>query len=204
MKIPFAPVLAVVALCAAPLVANATVYQFTASLKASNEVGAVSTATATGNANLFYNDMGTPGFGDDSYTLTLNVLGLSGVATGFHIHGAASTTENGPVRVNLAGPSFFVANPGGFLLVGSTAPLAPPVIGATAAGTFNAGHAPMSFLAMLTGGLAYVNVHTALNPGGATRGQFVQVAAVVPEPSSYALLLAGLGVIGFVSSRRKV
>ena len=34
-------------------------------------------------------------------------------------------------------------------------------------------------------------------------GQVVAIASPVDEPASYALLLAGLGLIGFISSRRK-
>ena len=62
----------------------------------------------------------------------------------------------------------------------------------------------MSFLDMLQGRLAYVNVHTIAFPGGEVRGQLIQVAAIaaVPEPESYAMMLAGLGLIGWVGLRR--
>lgn len=39
--------------------------------------------------------------------------------------------------------------------------------------------------------------------GGLYGGSFVVATAPVPEPETYALMLAGLGVIGFMASRRK-
>jgi len=71
----------------------------------------------------------------------------------------------------------------------------------SAASATNAGHPAMSFLQMLQSQLAYVNVHTALHPGGAIRGQLIEVTAV-PEPETYAMLLAGLGFLAFIARRR--
>jgi len=31
----------------------------------------------------------------------------------------------------------------------------------------------------------------------------VRIAAAIPEPSTYALLIAGLGVVGFLNARRR-
>ncbi|MCV2370293.1 CHRD domain-containing protein [Roseateles oligotrophus] len=182
------PLLALAALLALPLAAQATVYQFNATINAAQEVGA-SSSTASGLASLSYDDMGTLAVGDDSYSFTMGVSGLSGAPTGFHIHGPAAIGVNGPVRVDLAAAPFFSASGGGFLTV------------------FGSGVVPASFGAMsmkdaLMGNLAYVNVHTAADPGGAVRGQLLLVA-VVPEPSSYALLLGGLGLVGFVARRRR-
>lgn len=51
----------------------------------------------------------------------------------------------------------------------------------------------------------YLNVHNAAFPGGAIRGQlqFVGSIAAVPEPATYGLMLAGLGVVGVLASRRR-
>lgn len=177
--------LASAALLATPLAANALVYQFNANLNGASEVPP-NAATGTGVATLFYDDMGTLLTADDSYSFSLSAFGLSGVATGFHIHAAAPVGVNAPVVVNLMNPLTFVSlNVGGTLLVGG-AGVAPP----------NA-----TFLSDLLGSNAYVNLHTVAYPGGEIRGQLLQVA-VVPEPSTYALMLAGLGMVGVLARRR--
>jgi len=51
----------------------------------------------------------------------------------------------------------------------------------------------------LLGGLTYLNVHTTAFGGGEIRGFVVQV----PEPETYALLLAGLAVIGIAMRKRR-
>ena len=48
-------------------------------------------------------------------------------------------------------------------------------------------------------GLAYINIHSTLNPGGEIRGQVL--ARAVPEPSTLGLL--GAGLLGLAFARRK-
>ena len=96
--------------------------------------------------------------------------------TGAHIHAGAAGT-NGPVIVDFSG-SFS----GNGLVDPDLASITP-----------------------LTASNFYVNIHNAVYPSGAIRGQLqfiTTVSAPVPEPESYAMLLAGLGVVGFVAKRR--
>jgi len=60
-------------------------------------------------------------------------------------------------------------------------------------------NAETSLVNGLLGGLTYLNVHTSAFPGGEIRGFVVQV----PEPETYALLLAGLAIIGIAMRKRR-
>jgi len=197
MKPLFARTVAVVALSAAPLFAGATTFQFNAQLNSANEVRVPPVVTAaTGVATLFYNNFNTASLLDDTYDFALSAFGLSGVATAFHIHGLATIAQNAPVRVSLDAAPFVNLNPGGILLVGGN-DVSPPAALITAGNGFPA----MSFLDALQAGLTYVNVHTGAFSSGEIRGQLIQVAAI-PEPGAYAMMLAGLGLVGFMWRRR--
>lgn len=68
--------------------------------------------------------------------------------------------------------------------------------------TNNGGTVSSAFNALVFGldaGMAYLNIHTSLFPGGEIRG----LLSPVPEPESYALLLAGLGVLALFTRRTK-
>jgi hypothetical protein len=60
-------------------------------------------------------------------------------------------------------------------------------------------NAETSLVNGLLGGLTYLNIHTNAFPGGEIRGFVVQV----PEPETYALLLAGLAMIGIAMRKRR-
>ena len=183
------------ALLAAPTASHALIYTYNASLAGFKEVPA-NGATATGTAILDYDDKDTPSLADDTYNFSMSVFGLTAVSTMFHIHGAASTTQNGPVRIFLDAAPFVAFNVGGTLMVGGNNVAAPTTLFSN--GAYN----NLSFLAMLRGGLTYLNVHTAAFTGGEVRGQLIEVS-VIPEPSTYALWLAGLGVVGLMWRRRR-
>ncbi len=65
--------------------------------------------------------------------------------------------------------------------------------GGTALGSFDA------LVANMNSGRAYFNIHNAIYPGGEIRG----FLAPVPEPETYALMLAGLGIVGWAVRGRK-
>lgn len=206
MKKLLIPLFAVSALCG-PLAAQADTYSFNAVLKGTNE-NPPNNTEGTGLASLLYDTHNTADLSDDTYDFTMAVFGISitsspqnQAATAFHIHGAATTKENAPVLVALDQLPFINLNSGATLLVGGSG-VPVPNVPATPASPTNLGHPAMSFLQMLQGGLAYVNVHTNWYPGGEVRGQLMAVSAV-PEPSSAALLLAGLGIGGLVLMRRR-
>ena len=183
-KLPM--LLAVSALLAVPLAAQAVTYQFNASLNGAQQAPTPVVTAATGVATLFYDNMNTASTADDLYSFSMSALGLSGVATVYHIHAAAPAGLNAGVKVFLDTAPFVSLNFGGTVLVGGS----------------NVATPYANFLADLQAGLAYVNIHTATNPRGEIRGQLMQVA-VVPEPSTYALLLAGIGMIGMLARRRR-
>jgi hypothetical protein len=65
----------------------------------------------------------------------------------------------------------------------------------------NGGTAASAFDALVAGfdnRTAYANIHTTLYPAGEIRG------TLVPEPETYAMLLAGLALVSAMARRRRV
>ena len=148
-------------------------------------------STATGSAVIVFDDV----------LLTMNVsttfAGLTGgAATAAHIHCCAAPPANVGVAVGFTG--FPAATSGTYNNVFNLASSGFNA-GFLAA---NGGNAPSAFAALLNGvkgGQAYVNIHNATFPGGEIRG----FLAPIPEPETYALMLAGLAAVGLVTRRRR-
>jgi len=117
-----------------------------------------------------------------------------------HIHAGplVTPTVNGPVVWGFFGTPFNDNNPNDF----SFAPFTSGV-GGTFSGKWDLAEGNSTTLAAqlpnILAGRAYINFHTTQFTGGEIRGNIV---SAVPEPESYALVLAGLAVIAAVARRR--
>jgi hypothetical protein len=98
---------------------------------------------------------------------TIDVTGLSGPAIGAHIHGPAGPGVNAGIIVSF--DAQLTANiTTGRLAAGSFTSANAMAAGVSQEARFD------SVLVLMRNGNAYVNVHTALNPGGEIRGQIQQ------------------------------
>jgi CHRD domain/PEP-CTERM motif len=155
--------------------ASAVVTVFTTTLSKMGEP--VPTSTATGAAIVSFDDA------VNSITVLLSFAGLANSSPFGHIHccTAVAGTGNGPVLLDFG--TLPAVTTGSFI-------------------AFYPGAAMFNTILMgATAGKAYVNIHT---PGTYAAGEirgFLATTAV-PEPGSLALLLAGVGIVGFVSRRR--
>lgn len=120
-----------------------------------------------------------------------------------HIHCCTDVPFTGNAGVATAVPTF----PG--FPAGVTSGSYDQTFDMTVASSYNAsfvtaqGGIPQAFDALVAGldaGRAYLNVHTSQFPGGEIRGFPV---AVIPEPKTYALMAAGLALVGLVVRRRR-
>ena len=111
---------------------------------------------------------------------------LSSLATNSHIHGPTALA-NGNGFTQTAGVLFTLTRSSN-LVTGGTFTSAPLSLSVSQAADLNAGK-------------FYINLHTANNPGGEMRGFLV--AAPIPEPAEYAMLLAGLALVGAIARKRK-
>ena len=157
-----------------------------AGLLAGNEPGLIVGGTG--------GEIGTGIFFDDvANLLTINVgwgssqgfTDLSSAVTASHIHGPTAAI-NGGGFTQTAGVAFNLTRSSN-ALTGGTFTAAPIALSPTQA-------------TQLLDGKFYVNLHTATNGGGEIRGFLV--AAPIPEPAEYAMLLAGLALVGAIARRR--
>ena len=174
MRLPCLISTAVLAL-AASAPASAITYTFAATL--SNVGEPVPTSTGTGTASVTFDDA----------LLTVHVIeqfaNLVNNANNAHIHCCTALANTGSAGVALGFTAFPAAQAGNYN------------------NTFTLSAA--SFASLLSGtqaGKAYVNIHSA---GTYAAGEIRGFLAPVPEPETYALMLAGLGMLGVAAKRRQ-
>ena len=128
---------------------------------------------------------------DKSVSGTIKTKGLEGIAA--HIHVGTAPAATFPVRWGFFGTPDNDNNPDQLVVT----PFATGV-----GGTFssiwdlpegNAGTTFATNLPDILAGRAYINFHTVQNGGGEIRGNF---AGAIPEPSSWAMMLLGFGLVG--------
>ena len=164
------------ATAAAPV--HAATSSFIASLNALGEP--VATSLATGFATVSFDDVAK------TVSVQVSFAGLANAAPFGHIHCCTPTpgTGNGPVALGF--PGFPTAATGSYF--------ASPTV-------FNGNATFDTLLAGTRAGTAYVNIHT---PGTYAAGEIRGFLAPIPEPETYALMLAGLGAVAWAARRRSV
>lgn len=160
---------------------------------------------------------GGPSLGTGSVIVTLNedtfamrvqvsYSGLTGTTTASHVHCCTSVAGVGTAGVASVTPSFtgFVTGQTAGSYDNTFDMSQPTGSWNNAFITANGGTPGAAFSALLAGvasGKAYLNIHTTAVPSGEIRAFLA--AAPVPEPETYALMLAGLGLVGWAARRRQ-
>ena len=184
-----------------PLTANMTNGQENPPVSPTTSTGAPR-PISFGNATFLINDA----MNSMSFSAMVNNIDVTGLQTAdvndnlvaAHIHAPAPPGANSPVVWGFFGTPMNDNQPMNVTLT----PFASGV-GGTFAGTWDTLEGNnTTFTAQvqnILAGLSYINFHTTQFAGGEIRGQIT----VVPEPETYALMLAGLGAMGLLARRRK-
>lgn len=155
---------------------------FTTSLLGSNESPPVVSTGAGIGELMLADDM-------NSFSVLINFSGLGSNAVAGHVHCCTATGSNTGVAIGFTVPRATAGTIMGTYDLTMTSTYTGAFLlasGGTAAG------ARARFLGGLSDGLAYLNVHTVLNPGGEIRGQL----GAVPEAETWAMMLIGFGMLG--------
>ena len=181
-----------VAAVSAPAVAQQSI--FTAELLGSNERPDPNNSPGTGTATV------TVDLDQSTMRVQETFSGLLAPTTVSHIHCCAGPDGSAPPATTVPSfPGFPVGVTAGtydqtfnMLDASSYNPAFISANGGTAASAFDA------FVDGLNNGTAYANIHTEMFPAGEIRG------TLVPEPETYAMLLAGLAMVSMMSRRRRL
>lgn len=179
--------------------AAAAIFAFEAILDGASETPA-NASPGTGFARVIFDDIA------QTMSVEAQFQDLIGTTTAAHIHGPTAVAEAGTAGVMTATPSF-----PGFPL-GVTSGSFSNVFDMTLASSYNASFlnnltnqgsvttASDTMLTAMREGRAYFNVHTTQFGGGEIRG----FLTAVPEPGTWALMIAGFGMTGaMLRSRRR-
>ena len=181
-----------VAAVSAPAVAQQSI--FTAELLGSNERPDPNNSPGTGTATV------TVDLDQSTMRVQETFSGLLAPTTVSHIHCCAGPDGSAPPATTVPSfPGFPVGVTAGtydqtfnMLDASSYNPAFISANGGTAASAFDA------FVDGLNNGTAYANIHTEMFQAGEIRG------TLVPEPETYAMLLAGLAMVSMMSRRRRL
>ena len=176
MKYRFKTLAAALFLTAATLPIHAATTTFIASLAALGEP--VPTSLATGFATVSFDDVLS------QVSVQMSFANIANSSAFGHIHCCTAVANTGNIGVSLGFNTLPAATTGSY----------------TDSFKLNSG----AFNTLLTGvsaGKAYVNIHT---PGTYSGGEIRGFLAPIPEPETYALMLAGLGVVVWAARRRPV
>lgn len=181
----------------APTASHALVVKYTVSLSGTNE----SPANASPGAGI---GMVTFDTGPSTMRVEVSFSGLTGNTTASHIHCCSAVANAGTAGVATVTPSFtgFQLGVKSSIYDHTFVMTAPSGSWNNAFVTANGGTPATAFIALMNGaaaGKAYLNIHTTTFGGGEIRG----FLAPVPEPTTYALMLGGLGLIGWAAKRRQ-
>ena len=175
--------------------AYATIFEYQATLTGPSE-SPPNASPANGFAFVTFDDFA------NTEHVNVSFSGLIGTTTASHIHAATAVPFTGTAGVATTTPTFT-----GFPL-GVTSGTYDNTFDLMMASSFNSAYitanggtpasAEAALLAAAAAGEAYLNIHTTVVPGGEIRGFLTPV----PEPETYAMLLAGLGLLGFMARRR--